>query len=307
MSRNSYDLVRTPAGVTARVHARGTAVLGASGDQPRHRVHPAAAGGAGPDRAAAHRRVHPGEPAPPRLRPVPGPGQRPAQMGAADQPAGPQRGPVLQAAVRAPGRDASGHLHPHRRTGHPTVQPGIPPHPRRVPVHRPPRPDRNRPTQHRSRARTTSTCWSPPTPKGSWASATRASAASRSPSANSPSTPPPAASTPAAPSRSSWTSAPTTWNCSTTRCTSGSGTPGSATTATTSSSTRSSPRSAPCSPSAMLHWEDFAADNARRVLHRYTDQICSFNDDLQGTAAVTLAAITSALRVTGSGCPTSGS
>ncbi len=52
-------------------------------------------------------------------------------------------------------------------------------------------------------------------------------------------------------------------------------------------------------PNAMLHWEDFAADNARRVLHRYTDQICSFNDDLQGTAAVTLAAITSALRVTG--------
>ena len=49
----------------------------------------------------------------------------------------------------------------------------------------------------------------------------------------------------------------------------------------------------------MLHWEDFAADNARRVLHRYTDRICSFNDDLQGTAAVTLAAITSALRVTG--------
>ena len=52
-------------------------------------------------------------------------------------------------------------------------------------------------------------------------------------------------------------------------------------------------------PNAMLHWEDFAADNARRVLHRYTEQICSFNDDLQGTAAVTLAAITSALRVTG--------
>ena len=52
-------------------------------------------------------------------------------------------------------------------------------------------------------------------------------------------------------------------------------------------------------PNAMLHWEDFAADNARRVLHRYTQQICSFNDDLQGTAAVTLAAVTSALRVTG--------
>ncbi len=52
-------------------------------------------------------------------------------------------------------------------------------------------------------------------------------------------------------------------------------------------------------PNAMLHWEDFAAENARRVLHRYTDQIYSFNDDLQCTAAVILAAITSALRVTG--------
>lgn len=52
-------------------------------------------------------------------------------------------------------------------------------------------------------------------------------------------------------------------------------------------------------PHAMLHWEDFAADNARRVLHRYTERICSFNDDVQGTAAVTHAAITSALRVTG--------
>ena len=52
-------------------------------------------------------------------------------------------------------------------------------------------------------------------------------------------------------------------------------------------------------PGAMLHWEDFAANNARRVLHRNSDQICSFNDDVQGTAAVTLAAIISALRVTG--------
>jgi malate dehydrogenase (oxaloacetate-decarboxylating) len=51
-------------------------------------------------------------------------------------------------------------------------------------------------------------------------------------------------------------------------------------------------------PNAMLHWEDFAADNARRVLNRYREQICSFNDDVQGTAAVTHAAITSALRVT---------
>jgi len=43
-------------------------------------------------------------------------------------------------------------------------------------------------------------------------------------------------------------------------------------------------------PHAMLHWEDFAAGNARRILARYADQVCTFNDDMQGTAAVVLAA-----------------
>ena len=57
---------------------------------------------------------------------------------------------------------------------------------------------------------TTSTCWSPPTPKAFWASATRGSAASRSPSASSPSTPRLPASTRTGRCRSSWTSALTT-------------------------------------------------------------------------------------------------
>jgi len=52
-------------------------------------------------------------------------------------------------------------------------------------------------------------------------------------------------------------------------------------------------------PHAMLHWEDFGADNARRVLHRYADQVCTFNDDMQGTAAVVLAAALSATRAVG--------
>jgi malate dehydrogenase (oxaloacetate-decarboxylating) len=43
-------------------------------------------------------------------------------------------------------------------------------------------------------------------------------------------------------------------------------------------------------PHAMLHWEDFGASNARRILTRYADQVCTFNDDMQGTAAVVLAA-----------------
>ncbi len=43
-------------------------------------------------------------------------------------------------------------------------------------------------------------------------------------------------------------------------------------------------------PNALLHWEDFGADNARRILDWYADRVCTFNDDMQGTAAVSLAA-----------------
>jgi malate dehydrogenase (oxaloacetate-decarboxylating) len=52
-------------------------------------------------------------------------------------------------------------------------------------------------------------------------------------------------------------------------------------------------------PHAMLHWEDFGASNARRILQRYADQVCTFNDDMQGTAAVVLAAAFSAVRAAG--------
>lgn len=52
-------------------------------------------------------------------------------------------------------------------------------------------------------------------------------------------------------------------------------------------------------PNAMLHWEDFGTTNARRILNKYYDQVCTFNDDMQGTAAVVLAAIFSAVRAAG--------
>jgi malate dehydrogenase (oxaloacetate-decarboxylating) len=52
-------------------------------------------------------------------------------------------------------------------------------------------------------------------------------------------------------------------------------------------------------PKALLQWEDFAPSNGRRILQRYRDQICTFNDDMQGTGAITLAAAISAIRVSG--------
>ena len=52
-------------------------------------------------------------------------------------------------------------------------------------------------------------------------------------------------------------------------------------------------------PHAMLHWEDFGASNARRILDKYSDRVCTFNDDMQGTAAVVLAAAFSAVRAAG--------
>src|ERR1700733_3551812 len=47
-------------------------------------------------------------------------------------------------------------------------------------------------------------------------------------------------------------------------------------------------------PAAMLHWEDLGVANARRVLERYRDERLTFNDDIQGTGAVNVAAVMAA-------------
>ena len=52
-------------------------------------------------------------------------------------------------------------------------------------------------------------------------------------------------------------------------------------------------------PKALLHFEDFGASNARRILNQYRDKVRIFNDDIQGTGAITVAAILAGLRVAG--------
>jgi malate dehydrogenase (oxaloacetate-decarboxylating) len=52
-------------------------------------------------------------------------------------------------------------------------------------------------------------------------------------------------------------------------------------------------------PHVLLQWEDFARNNATRLLERYRDRLCTFNDDIQGTAVVTTGTLLSAVNVTG--------
>src|ERR1039457_7179745 len=52
-------------------------------------------------------------------------------------------------------------------------------------------------------------------------------------------------------------------------------------------------------PNGLLHWEDFGASNAQRILARYRSQLCTFNDDMQGTGAVVLAGLIAASRASG--------
>ena len=56
-------------------------------------------------------------------------------------------------------------------------------------------------------------------------------------------------------------------------------------------------------PGTLLQWEDFATPNARPILNRYRDSLLTFNDDIQGTAAVALGALLAATRVAARSLP----
>ena len=136
-------------------------------------------------------------------------------------------------------------------------------------------------------------------PRRSWASATGAWAASRSRSASWPSTPPRPGSTRAGSSRCRWTWAPTTKALLNDPLYLGNRHARVRGAGYDSFIEKYLETASSLFPGALLHFEDFGPGNARRILLAYRDRYRIFNDDMQGTGAITLAALLAAVKVTG--------
>ena len=269
-------------------------------DQQGHRLHPARARRARARRPAAAARADHGPAGQPGLPPVPRPAHRPGEEHVPDGAARPQRGAVLPPARRPPARDAARSSTRRRSARRSSATATSTAAPRRLPLGRGPRRGRARPARRAAADPTTSTSSSRPTPRASWASATGASAASRSRSGKL------NVYTAAAGINPSRTLA-VMLDVGTNRqellddpLYLGVSPPAGATArSTTTSSTATSPRRRRLFPHALLHWEDFGTSNARRILQRYRSTTLTFNDDMQGTGAVNLAAVLSASAVSG--------